>query len=280
MAWSDGKVVKVLNIASGDVKELPAERTQFLQWSPKDTFLATWEVFAVRNGKQEPNVRLWTAEGDKKASFLQRKSDGWAPRWGRDEDLVAVRTPNNEVAFYKDNNFDTVVSKLSLAKMDSFSVSPSCSHVVAFVPGQKGAPGFAKLFAFPNFNPEKDVIAFKSFMLADKMEAMWSNDSKNVLLLMQSEVDKTGASYYGKSQLHFMDVTGETAFVQMSKEGPIYNVAWAPKVSNFCVVYGFMPAKATLFNKKCEKVFDFGTGPRNLALFNPQGNLLMLGKFH
>jgi len=40
-----------------------------------------------------------------------------------------------------------------------------------------------------------------------------------------------------------------------------------------------MPAKATLFNKKCEPVFDFGTGPRNLALFNPQGTLLMLAGF-
>ena len=75
-----------------------------------------------------------------------------------------------------------------------------------------------------------------------------------------------------------MDVFGETAFVQMSKEGPIYHVDWAPRLPQFCVVYGFMPAKATLFNKKCEKVFDFGTGPRNLALFNSQGSLLMLGK--
>ena len=47
----------------------------------------------------------------------------------------------------------------------------------------------------------------------------------------------------------------------------------------FCVVYGYMPAKATLYNKKCEKVFDFGTGPRNMAVFNPVGNLLLLGGF-
>ena len=58
------------------------------------------------------------------------------------------------------------------------------NHVVAFVPGQKGAPGFAKMFAFPSFNTEKDVIAYKSFMLADRMEAQWSQNSQNVLLLM------------------------------------------------------------------------------------------------
>ena len=54
---------------------------------------------------------------------------------------------------------------------------------------------------------------------------------------------------------------------------------WAPNTSQFIVVYGFMPAKATLYNKKCEKVFDFGTGARNLALFNAQGSLLLLGGF-
>ena len=68
------------------------------------------------------------------------------------------------------------------------------------------------MFAYPSFHPEKDVIAYKSFMLADRMEAKWSNNSQNVLLLMVSEVDKTGASYYGKSQLHFMDNQGIVFF--------------------------------------------------------------------
>ena len=46
---------------------------------------------------------------------------------------------------------------------------------------------------------------------------------KSVLLLTQSEVDKTGASYYGKTQLHYADGSGDTAMVQLGKEGPIYS---------------------------------------------------------
>ena len=43
-----------------------------------------------------------------------------------------------------------------------------------------------------------------------------------------------------------------------------------------CVVYTVMPSKATLFNCKCEVVFDYGTGHRNMASFNAQGsNILM-----
>ena len=37
-----------------------------------------------------------------------------------------------------------------------------------------------------------------------------------------------------------------------------------------------MPSKATLFNCKCEAVYDFGSGHRNLACFNPQGNNILL----
>lgn len=281
LAWSDGKTVTILDLSSNAKAEIDAQRTHAMQWSPQDNFLATWEIFAVRDGKQEPNMKLWSQSGQLKASFIQRKNEGWHPRWSPKEDLVAIRSMNNEVFFYKpDQGFDSPEKKLSLAKMESFSVSHSGLHVVAFIPGQKGAPGFAKLFGYPNFHPEKDVIANKSFMLADKMEAKWSSDSKAVILHMQSEVDKTGASYYGKSQLHFMDVFGETSMVSLAKEGPIYHVEWAPKGGNFVVVYGFMPAKATMFNKKCEKVFDFGTGPRNVAMFNSlSGNLLLLGGF-
>ena len=41
--------------------------------------------------------------------------------------------------------------------------------------------------------------------------------------MTQSEVDKTGASYYGKTQLHYVDWEGDTAMVQLAKEGPIYS---------------------------------------------------------
>ena len=36
-----------------------------------------------------------------------------------------------------------------------------------------------------------------------------------------------------------------------------------------------MPARATLFNLKCEAVFDFGTGPRNNVYYNAHGNSIL-----
>lgn len=54
---------------------------------------------------------------------------------------------------------------------------------------------------------------------------------------------------------------------------------WSPKNQEFCVVYGFMPAKSTIFNLKCEPVYELGTGSRNSIYYNPHGNLLLLGGF-
>lgn len=284
LAYADGTCVKVCWLEEEKTKSLDASgRIQFLSWSPLNTHLSTWEVFAVRNNEPQANCKIWHVEsGTCIYSCVQRKSEGWHPRWSLDETRCVLRGTNNEVLFFTNLRFDAAADKkLSLAKLNSFSVNAKATHVVCFVPAtNKGSPGFAKLFRYPDFHPEKDVVASKSFMLADKMDTHWSPDSKAVLLLMQSEVDKTGASYYGKTQLNYMDVLGETATMQLSKEGPIYHVSWRPNgASLFCVVYGFMPAKATLFNKKCDKVFDFGTGPRNIGLFNGQGSLLMLGGF-
>lgn len=57
---------------------------------------------------------------------------------------------------------------------------------------------------------------------------------------------------------------------ESAKNGPIYDVAWSPNSSEFCVVFGFMPAKATVYNLKCDPVFDFGTGPRNAVYYRSE----------
>ncbi|XP_062355513.1 eukaryotic translation initiation factor 2A isoform X5 [Cinclus cinclus] len=106
-----------------------------------------------------------------------------------------------------------------------------------------------------------------------------NNFTTAVLVVASTEVDKSGASYYGEQTLHYVAASGESAVVQLPKNGPIYDVAWSPNSVEFCAVYGFMPAKATVFNLKCDPVFDFGTGPRNAAYYSPHGHILVLAGF-
>ena len=58
-------------------------------------------------------------------------------------------------------------------------------------------------------------------------------------------------SYYGESKLCFMSADGKTeGNVTLGKDGPIHDVAWSPAGREFVAIYGFMPAKATLFDVK------------------------------
>ena len=49
----------------------------------------------------------------------------------------------------------------------------------------------------------------------------------------------------------------------LDKEGPVQDVAWVPGNMQFVVIYGYMPAVATLFDHKCKPVFSYGAGYLN-----------------
>lgn len=146
------------------------------------------------------------------------------------------------------------------------------------MPGKAGQPQFVRLFQYPKFDPTQS-IAHKSFFKTDRVNIYWNNQGTNVLLMTSTEVDDTNASYYGRQTLHYLSTKGETAIVTLKKKGPIHAVQWSPKNTEFCVVYGFMPAKASLFNLKCEPIFEFGALHRNSIYYNPQGNILILTGF-
>jgi translation initiation factor 2A len=179
--------------------------------------------------------------------------------------------------------------------MKSFSVCPGASNparLAVFIGERNGSPASIRLFNLPNLT---SPIAMKSFFKADQISFHWHPTGSHLLLLAQTDIDKTGKSYYGESHLVFLSCDGKfdclvrlgrrflcaLNFVNyfLDKEGPIYDMAWRPGAQEFVVLYGFMPAKATLFNGRCEPIFVFDNGPKNTARFNQQGNLLVLAGY-
>lgn len=43
----------------------------------------------------------------------------------------------------------------------------------------------------------------------------WNKNGNSVLLMTSTDVDTSGASYYGKQTLHFLDIKGTSAMVQL-----------------------------------------------------------------
>ncbi|XP_072329950.1 eukaryotic translation initiation factor 2A isoform X1 [Scyliorhinus torazame] len=283
-AWCNGETVNIVGTLDGQLLHtLDLPRVALLAFSPQSHVLVTWQPYITskNNPQGEPNLQIWDLKtGQCLKSFFQKKMQGWCPCWSDDENICA-RNVNNEVQFFEGNEFGKITNKLHLQKVSDFALSlgPQPCKVAVYVPGSKGAPSFVRLYQYPNFEGPASALANKSFFKADKVIMIWNKKGTAVLVIASTDVDKSGASYYGEQTLHYIASNGESALVQLPKNGPIYDVVWNPNSLEFCAVYGFMPAKATVFNHKCDPVFDFGTGPRNAAFYSPQGHILVLAGF-
>ncbi|XP_034722019.1 eukaryotic translation initiation factor 2A, partial [Etheostoma cragini] len=112
---------------------------------------------------------------------------------------------------------DTIANKLHMQKVSDFVLSPGGqpSKVCVYVPGSKGAPSFVRLYQYPVLGGPTAALANKSFFKADRVSMVWNRKASVVLVTASTEVDKTGASYYGEQTLHYLAVNGETALVQL-----------------------------------------------------------------
>lgn len=99
-------------------------------------------------------------------------------------------------------------------------------------------------------------------------------------MLAQTDVDRSGKSYYGETTLYLLSTNGAfDARVSLDKEGPIHDVSWSPNSREFGVVYGYMPAKTTIFNDRAVATHSFSLSPRNTIIFSPTGRFVLVAGF-
>ncbi|KRX65535.1 Eukaryotic translation initiation factor 2A, partial [Trichinella sp. T9] len=123
-----------------------------------------------------------------------------------------------------------------------------------------------------------DIIACKNFQ-ADRVDFHWNKNGTAVLVMAILDVDPQNKSYYGCENLHLMTTYGEACNVPLDREGPIHSVDWHPGSKLFCVVYGYIPSKAALFDLKANRVCDFGCEPRNEIEKKSLNSLLKIRHF-
>lgn len=112
------------------------------------------------------------------------------------------------------------------------------------------------------------------------MQLKWNTRGSSLLVLAQTDVDRSGKSYYGETTLYLLSTDGSLdARVTLDKEGPIHDVSWSPSSRQFGVVYGYMPAKTTIFNDRGVAVHSFPLGPRNTIAFSPTGRFVLVAGF-
>ncbi|XP_048005469.1 eukaryotic translation initiation factor 2A isoform X2 [Leguminivora glycinivorella] len=266
----------VVGAVEGNIKDM--------LFSPLDSYFMAWEMFLMNkdNPQGKPNLHVYNiAKKAIVASFTQKLQSGWEPKWSADEKIFAIQA-GNRVLIYEDGNFERYSHTINAEKLNCFSIAPSAAptyYFSIFTLGKSGQPSVWKVLQYPNFELEKALVSRTCFQ-ADKAAFYWNRRGTNIFTLTQTDVDKTGGSYYGKQSLSYGDVKGNAGNMVFNKEGPIHAIAWNPGNWNeWLAVYGHAPAKATLFNAKCDPLFEFGTGAWNTIYYAPDGNHVLLGGF-
>lgn len=208
--------------------------------SPRGTYLQT---FQKPSGPQDKNVTLWKIQtGDSIYQHSQKNMTraNWPAIQFSSDEATACRVPTNEVQFFDTGDFSKgVVCRLRVPGVASaeLSISPA-SHVAAFVPESKGVPASVQIFACGDAS-QTQPMARRSFFRCSTTQLKWNHGSTGLLIVVQSDVDKTNQSYYGESKLYYLTTDGvHEGLVPLRKEGPIHDAQWSNSGLEFAVVYG------------------------------------------
>ncbi|KAI1076006.1 translation initiation factor eIF-2A [Whalleya microplaca] len=286
-AWASSECVCVVDASVGHVlTTLPIPNVFELTFSPRGSFLSTWERPAKDEaGDATKNFKIWRTiedvpEGTEKqpiGRFVQKSQTSWNLQYTSDEKFCA-RLVTNEVQFYNSDDLSTVWNKLRVEGVTDFAIAPGQSHNVSvFIPERKGQPAAVKVFNVPQF---ATPISQKTFFKGDKVQFKWNSLGTNLIVLAQTDVDKSNKSYYGETTLYLLSANGSLdARVTLDKEGPIHDVSWSPNGKEFAVIYGYMPAKTTIFNHRAVATHSFPLAPRNTIIFSPTGRFALVAGF-
>ncbi|KAI8980325.1 eukaryotic translation initiation factor eIF2A-domain-containing protein [Pilobolus umbonatus] len=248
--------------------------------SPQGSYMATWErPTKAEDGSGNDNLFIWDlSTGEQIAGFSQKAQNNWNFQWTDDEKYCA-RMVTNEVQFWESKSAGKAVwARLKIEGIAQFSLSPGKAPAVAvFIPEKNSAPAVVRMYSIPSF---KTALSNKTFYKADRVQLYWNALGTNLLVLTMTDVDKSNKSYYGETNLYYLAVAGNfDCRVPLDKEGPVHDVTWGPDSKEFIVIYGSMPAKATLFDHRAKAIHDFGINPRNFVKYSPQGRTICIAGF-
>ncbi|PLB51700.1 eukaryotic translation initiation factor 2A [Aspergillus steynii IBT 23096] len=288
-AWASPDKVTIVDPSVGHaITSIPADNVFELGFSPLGTYLITWQrPTKDANGDAVKNLKVWKvvetpadSNGDEHTivgSYVQKSQTGWNLQYTSDERHCA-RVVTNEVQFYESDNLSKVWNKLRVEGVSDFALSPGKNQAVAvFIPERKGQPAAVKVFMVPQFGAP---VSQKTFFKGDKVQLKWNASGNTLIVLAQTDVDRSGKSYYGETTLYLLGASGGfDSRVDLDKEGPIHDVTWSPNSKEFGVVYGYMPAKTTIFNFRGVPQHSFPLAPRNTIQFSPHGRFVLVAGF-
>ncbi|KAK7677087.1 hypothetical protein QCA50_006344 [Cerrena zonata] len=264
------------------LQELPLQNIVEINFSPRGTYLSTWErPVKLEDGQQHKNQRVFSVStGEELVAFTQKSQEGWDLQYTISESH-AVRLVGQEIQVFRPAEWSKgVADRLKVEGATSVTLSPGLNPSIAvFVAEKKGQPASIKIYSLTSL--AGPPTSQKTFFKADRATIKWNTIGTQVLILTQTDVDQANKSYYGETGgFYLLSASGNyDCRVTLDKEGPVHDFAWSPNSKEFAVVYGYMPARTKLLDQRAKPLHDFGTAFCNFISFNPQGRLIALAGF-
>ncbi|KAG4300757.1 hypothetical protein PCANB_002801 [Pneumocystis canis] len=286
-AWSSSENVKIIDASTGElVQILNVPKVCEIKLSPKSNYIVTWErPSKTEDGIAAKNLKIWKINTGKLIHSFFQKTQIWLIcilysnfQYTTDEVLCAHKV-TNEIQFYESSNMEKgPIYKLYAEGVSSFSLSPGRNNVIAiFIPEIKGMPAVVSIYNIPTFS---FVVSQKAFYKADNVQMKWNKIGTTLIISTSTDVDKSNKSYYGETNMYILSaISNYDSKVLLDKEGPIYDVSWSPNSREFGVVYGYMPAKTTIFDCQANVICSLPLSPRNIILFSPHDRFVLVAGF-
>ncbi|CBH11344.1 hypothetical protein, conserved [Trypanosoma brucei gambiense DAL972] len=261
--------------------EVEERNTVALSFSATGAVLVTYSVMDSK--RPEGNMALYNAAtGQLLRRCMQARWPGMV--WTQ-QDLYCVRPVQGCLHVLNGNllNEDAAaLSKLDLQlpqdKEIELSMCPSSMPILAlFKPFHKQTQGTLFIYRLPNLG---DGAMFQAtFGRAESATLLWSGSGNHLAVLVKSERDASGKSYYGTVLLYLVDVGGrKIKQIKFPSGESVHDCQWSPTVDELMVVHGKMPVnKTTLYDKAGVALMTFGEAPRNVILWSPNGRFCTLG---
>ncbi|GLC40839.1 hypothetical protein PLESTM_001117500 [Pleodorina starrii] len=246
----------------------------------------------AEDGSPAKNLKVWdVSSGACLLSLAQKQvaKDSWPVLHWTHDDSALLHTVTNTVHVYRRSDGFSAYRKISIKGIGGLALSLAPAPgpgqlpaLAAFLPEQKGTPAAAAIYNSLEVS-EPQPLMRKSFFRTQGAKLLWNATGSACLVLSYADYDATNQSYYGEQKLHYLPAdparADEAVTVPLPKEGPVHDVQWSPAGDYFITVAGFMPAKVTLFNAACKPVYDLGSGPYNMARWNPFGRFFVIAGF-
>lgn len=263
--------------------------------SPLNSWLVTLVPF-----KSEPNLQIWDmATGKLHFSFVQMSfsRQSWPYLQWDSKENHAIFHHGDSIIVYNGHDFLDTSSQqtlksgnldypfpFSVSSRSVVSLSPSsvCPAVAVFSVLREGE-GVLFYFACRPCDPDRfRLVAHSRILGCSHASFEWNALGDRALVTVGSDVDQTGASYYGRTFLYYLfnDLESRAQPIQcvLRTEQSVQDAHFAHDGSKFCTITASVPALTSLYeSKECKQDYDCQKLNVNTALWSPHGRLLLLG---